>query len=81
MEENGQKKTMELKIIVDLETQTAKMEFDPKDFKTFDMVLFALETVKRETEFRIHVGRLAFLQHQQNEQAKSQAIERSIFGR
>ncbi len=81
MEETGEKKTIELKIIVNLEAQTATMEFDPKEFKTYDMVLFALEAVKREAEFRINLGRMAYVQHQQMELQKSQAVQRQIFGR
>jgi hypothetical protein len=67
-----------IKIRWNAELQIAVLEFEPTEFKTWDMVIAVLEMGMSQAKFNQNIGRMQGLQQQAAQAMQAQAIRNKI---
>lgn len=72
------KKLPALAIGFDAEAQRVHLQFEPADFKTWDMILGVLKMAEVEAQSQRQIALMANLQRQQMEAAQAEAVRRQV---
>lgn len=62
----------------DAENQKIQLQFDNKQFKTWDMLIAVFELAKLEAQSQRQIALMANLQRQQVEAAQAEAVRRQV---
>src|SRR5437868_5357614 len=65
----------------DADAQEARVQFDPKDFKTYGFVLAVIDMAKKEVEVMQRNAHIAAMQQAAMEQARAQALANDLQGK